>query len=148
MCNRGKQNCHSYAARRLGAGALYFNTIVRHGILRMDRNPALAVKPIFLFALAGALLCGCATSTIESRKKERYSAFSELSAEQRAAVDAGQIKVGMPKDAVYIAWGKPHQVLVSESSAGTQEVWIYLGTYLQSYNYWGFRPYFGPYRYY
>ncbi len=107
-----------------------------------------AFKPIFVLAVAGALLSGCATSTIESRKKERYNAYTELNAEQRAAVDTGQIKVGISKDAVYIAWGKPHQVLVSESSAGKQEVWVYLGTYLQSYNYWGFRPYFGPYRYY
>src|SRR6266540_708484 len=98
----------------------------------------MAMKPVFILALAGALLSGCATSTIESRKKERYHAYSELSVEQRAAVDAGQIKVGMPKDAVYIAWGKPHQILANESSAGKQEVWIYMGTYLQSYNYWGF----------
>jgi len=106
------------------------------------------MKPVFILALAGAFLGGCATSTIESRKKERYNAYTELSAEHRGAVDAGQIKVGMPKDAVYIAWGKPHQVLVSESSAGKQEVWIYMGTYLQGYSYWGLRPYCGPYRYY
>ena len=106
------------------------------------------MKPIFLLALAGVLLAGCATSTVESRKKERYNAYTELSAEQRSAVDAGQIKVGMPKDAVYMAWGKPHQVLASESSAGKQEVWIYMGSYLHSYTYWGFRPYCAPYRYY
>lgn len=106
------------------------------------------MKPILLLALAGVLLTGCATSTVESRKKDRYNAYTELSAEQRSAVDAGQIKVGMSKDAVYIAWGKPHQVLASESSAGRQEVWIYMGTYLHGYTYWGFRPYFGPHRYY
>jgi hypothetical protein len=106
------------------------------------------MKPILMLALAGVLLAGCATSTIESRKKERYNAYTELTPEQRAAVEAGQIKVGMPKDAVYIAWGKPHQVLVSESSTGKQEVWIYMGTYLHGYSYWGFRPYYGPYRYY
>src|SRR2546426_160484 len=85
--------------------------------LTVAATPSTYMKPVFILALAGALLSGCATSTIESRKKERYNAYTELSAEQRSAVDAGQIKVGMPKDAVYIAWGKPHQVLVSESSA-------------------------------
>ena len=105
------------------------------------------MKPVFLLALASVLLAGCATSTIESRKKERYTAYSELIPEQRAAVDAGQIKVGMPKDAVYIAWGKPHQVLSSESEAGRNEVWLYMGTYLQGYGYWGFRPYCGGYHY-
>lgn len=106
------------------------------------------MKPVFILALAGILLAGCATSTIESRTKERYTAYSELTAEQRTAVDAGQIKVGMPKDAVYIAWGKPHQILASETAGGRQDVWIYLGTYLHSYTYWGFQPYCGPYRYY
>ena len=105
------------------------------------------MKPVFLLALASVLLAGCATSTIESRKKERYGAYSELTPEQRTAVDTGQIKVGMPRDAVYIAWGKPHQVLFNESEAGRNEVWIYMGTYLQSYGYWGFRPYGGYYHY-
>ena len=105
------------------------------------------MKPLLILALAAALFTGCATSTIESRKQERYGAYSQLSVEQRAAVDAGQLKVGMSKDAVYIAWGKPHQVLTSESSTGRHEVWIYMETYLQGYSYWGFRPYCGPYHY-
>lgn len=107
------------------------------------------MKRFFILGLAAVLLTGCA-STIESRKKEHYNAYSQLSVDQRAAVDAGQIKVGMPKDAVYIAWGKPHQVLVTELPAGKNEVWLYMDTYLQSYNYWGwgFRPHCGPYPYY
>jgi outer membrane protein assembly factor BamE (lipoprotein component of BamABCDE complex) len=105
------------------------------------------MKPILILALAGVLLSGCVTSTVESRKKERYAAYSELTAEQRAAVDTGQIQVGMPRDAVYIAWGKPHQVLASESAEGKQEVWLYLGSSLYSYTYWGYQPYYGPYRY-
>jgi len=113
----------------------------------MDRIAAKVMKQLFLLALASVFLVGCA-STIESRKKERYQVYTELSPEQRSAVDAGQIKVGMAKDAVYIAWGKPQQVLTSESPAGRQEVWIYMGTYLQGYGYWGFRPYCGPYPYY
>ena len=102
---------------------------------------------LFFLVLAAALLTGCA-STIESRKKEHYNAYSQLSPDERAAVDAGQIKVGMTKEAVYIAWGKPQQVVVTESSAGRNEVWVYMETYLQGYNYWGYRPYCGPYHYY
>lgn len=111
------------------------------------RIAVMAMKRFFILGLAAVLLTGCA-STIESRKKERYNSYSELSPEQRATVDAGQIKVGMTKDAVYIAWGKPQQVLTSESQAGRNEVWVYLGSYLQSYGYWGFRPFYGPYGYY
>jgi hypothetical protein len=106
------------------------------------------MKRILNLALPVFLLVGCATSNVESRKKERYHAYSELPAEQRAAVDAGRIKVGMTMDAVYIAWGKPNQILAGETPAGAQVVWLYLGTQLQGYSYWGyqgFAPYRGPY---
>ena len=53
------------------------------------------MKRISILALLASLLAGCATSNVESRKKERYNAYSELPTEQRASVDAGQIKVGM-----------------------------------------------------
>lgn len=98
--------------------------------------------PLLLLA-AAFLLGGCATSTLESRKKEKYQAYAELTAEQRAAVDAGQIKVGMTMDAVYVAWGKPHQVVNAETSTGAQTVWLYTDTQLQGYHYWGHRGYYG-----
>ena len=106
------------------------------------------MKRISILALLALLLAGCATSTVESRRKERYTAYSELSTEQRAEVDAGQIRVGMTMDAVFIAWGKPQQVVGGETAAGAQVVWLYVGTQIQSYSYWGyrgFRPYRGPY---
>ena len=112
------------------------------------REHSSTMKRISSVALLAVLLAGCATSNVESRKKERYNAYSELSAEQRAAVDAGQIKVGMTMDAVYIAWGKPHQVVGGETPGGAQVVWLYFGTQLQGYTYWGYRgigPYHGPY---
>jgi outer membrane protein assembly factor BamE (lipoprotein component of BamABCDE complex) len=95
--------------------------------------------------IAALLLSGCATSTIESRKQERYSAFGNLLPEQKAAVDSGQIKVGMTMDAVYIAWGKPNQVVTAESARGTTVTWLYTGSYLQGYTFWSHPGYFGPY---
>src|SRR5262245_59761695 len=90
--------------------------------------------------LPALLLAGCATSTIESRKQELYDAYASLTEGQRASVDAGHIAVGMPPDAVYIAWGKPSQVVASETSAAKLTSWLYGGTYLQSVTYWGYRP--------
>jgi hypothetical protein len=87
-------------------------------------------------ALVMLTLTGCATSTIESRKQQRYGVYAGLTEAQKSAVDAGQIKVGMPMDAVYIAWGKPDQVLNAETSAGPQIRWLYAGTYLQSFTHW------------
>lgn len=101
-------------------------------------------------AVALALTAGCATtrSTIDTRKQERYGVYSGLSPEFRALVDEGRIKVGMPMDAVYIAWGKPAQVVGGESAEGAHTVWLYEGTQLQEYRYWAYRPYSSRYRYY
>ncbi len=98
--------------------------------------------------LTALLLTGCATtSTVEKRKQERYAVYTALSPEFRAAVDQGQIKVGMPMDAVYIAWGKPAQVLQSASEQGSTTTWVYHGTQYQEYNYWTYHTYGGRGRY-
>ena len=54
-------------------------------------------------------------------------------------VDAGEIKTGMPKDAVYIAWGKPDDITYSEDSHGKLETWLYYGRYMKEYRYWNYR---------
>ena len=106
------------------------------------------MKNIFVL-LACVFLAGCATSTIEKRRTQRYAGYGSLTPEQKAAVDAGQIKVGMSTDAVYIAWGKPTQAVMSESSEGALTTWLYYDTYLQGYSYWthGY-PYDGRRHYY
>jgi hypothetical protein len=101
----------------------------------------------FLFLLLPALIVsGCATSTVESRRKERLAAYQALNAEERDLVDKGQIKVGMSQDAVYIAWGAPSQVLQSESGeGGVQSTWLYHSSSMEETRYWNFRemPYQG-----
>ena len=85
---------------------------------------------------------GCATSTVETRKRERTAAYESLSPEMRALVDVSQIKIGMPMDAVYIAWGKPTQISQGQSSEGKlTTTWIYSGTSWQEYRYWNYRQY-------
>jgi hypothetical protein len=100
-----------------------------------------------MLLVAVLAVSGCATSQqkLETRKQEKYSTYSSLTPEQRVAVDHGQIAVGLPMDAVYIALGKPDQVINSGSDAGTFTTWIYLGVYLQSYYTWG-PGYYGGYR--
>lgn len=88
------------------------------------------------------LLCGCA-STIEDRRKERLPAYSALPSDTQALVDTGRIKVGMPKDAVYIAWGKPAQILQGESDQGRVETWVYHGSTLRPYHYWAYHGLYG-----
>jgi len=102
------------------------------------------MKALVLLSLV--ILCGCA-STIEDRRKEMLTAYSAMPAETQALVDAGRIKIGMPKDAVYIAWGKPDQVIQGESSEGATEAWIYHGSYFVPYHYWSYGGPYAPYYY-
>ncbi len=67
------------------------------------------------------------------------AAYQELSPEFQKLTDAGEIKVGMPKDAVYIAWGKPDDITYSETESGKLETWLYYGRYMKEYRYWNYR---------
>src|SRR4051812_48813987 len=97
--------------------------------------------------LLGLLVTGCATSNVNSRKAERQLAYATLTPGQRALVDQGQIQIGMPMDAVYIAWGKPSQIIRGESPTGAATTWIYSGTTWQEQRYWNYRYYGGRYGY-
>lgn len=97
------------------------------------------LKSVTLLLCCGAILCGCATSTIESRRTERIAAYEALPPEFQRLADAGEIKTGMPKDAVYIAWGDPDEVTYSEDDHGKFETWLYYGRYMKEYRYWNYR---------
>ncbi len=99
------------------------------------------LPPLLLFGcVLLASLAGCATSTVESRKKERPAAYAALSAEEKELVDRGQIKVGMSQDAVFIALGPPADILQSQAgNSGVQVTWLYYGTTMQETRYWTFR---------
>lgn len=79
---------------------------------------------------------GCATTSIQSRREERLGTYNTLTAEQRLAVDGGQIKVGMPEDAVFIAWGRPSQIVQGENTNGAVTTWLYFGTTFDEYRSW------------
>ena len=95
---------------------------------------------LLLFALfAGLVLAGCATSTIESRRQERLTAYQGLPPELKTLVDKGQIKVGMSQDAVYIAWGPPSDVLQSETAEGALTTWHFHSAWMQETRFWTYR---------
>ncbi len=82
------------------------------------------------------ILSGCATSTLETRKQERWSAYAALSEEERRLVDTGQIQTGMSEDAVFLSWGKPVQILEQQNETGRFTTWLYQGSELHSDWYW------------
>ena len=86
------------------------------------------------------LAAGCATpSTVETRRQEKTAAYQNLPADQKVMVDTGQIRVGMNSDAVYIAWGKPSEILESEDTGGRLTTWHYYGAWMQESRHWAYR---------
>ena len=108
------------------------------------------MKTFGLVVLLAILASGCATSTIETRKQERYSSYASLAPEARALIDKGQIKTGMSMDAVYISWGKPSQIITEQSANGADVThWVYHGTTYRECRYWNYHYYpHGRYGYY
>ena len=106
------------------------------------------MKRFIFFLVLAVLSSGCATSTVEKRRAERAASYSDLSPEMRALIDQGQINVGMPMDAVYIAWGKPSQIATGQASNGkSTTTWVYTGTTWREHRYWNYRHYGGRYGY-
>ena len=96
-----------------------------------------SVKFSLLLLLIGLILVGCATrSTIQSRKQERAAGYSALTAEFQKLVDTGQIRRAMSEDAVYIAWGRPAQILRQEDARGAVTIWLYEGGWMEETRWW------------
>lgn len=104
-------------------------------------------RSLLVLGSCAGLIClsGCATqSTVQSRRQEKPAAYAALPDDQRRLVDSGEIKVGMNEDAVYIAWGKPAQVLQSEDASGHVTTWLYQGTTTDEYVRWRYQELAGP----
>lgn len=98
-----------------------------------------AGKCCLLLVVAAGLWGGCARDTLENRRHEKWMAYSALPQEQRELVDQGRIRVGMNEDAVYIAWGKPNEILEAEGPEGLETVWRYYGSWTEETRYWTYR---------
>src|ERR1043166_7381072 len=96
-----------------------------------------------LIFLATAAVTSC--STVGSRKAERANAYKALSTQHRALVDEGFIDVGMDTNAVYIAWGKPYQIMRVDFPTGERTVWVYTGATSEQVSSWQYRPNANPY---
>ncbi len=92
---------------------------------------------IFALAFAALGLIGCAThSTIQTRTRERSQAYASLAPAAQQLVAQGRIQVGMDTNAVYMAWGKPQEVLESGDQNGEFMTWVYRGAFLEETRYW------------
>jgi len=90
------------------------------------------------------LLSGC--STVESRIADHPDIYHSLSARQQQLVANGQIAPGMPREAVYLAWGAPDQKVEGAMRRQMTETWIYV-QYTTAYPYGYGYGYGDPYGY-
>jgi hypothetical protein len=97
----------------------------------LPRAPALAV-------VSGTLiLASC--STPQTRISENPNLYQSLSQRDQALVSQGQIRIGMSRAAVWLAWGTSDRKIMGNMGRGPTETWIY--TYYASYPYY---PYYAP----
>ena len=88
---------------------------------------------------AGALiLTSC--STPQTRISDNPNLYQSLSARDQGLVSQGQIRPGMSRNAVWLAWGSPDQKILGNIRGRPTETWVYV--YYSSYPYY---PYYGPY---
>jgi hypothetical protein len=91
------------------------------------------------FALAAGTLILTGCSTPETRISEHPDLYQSLSHRDQALVSQGQIRIGMSRTAVWLAWGSADQKIVGNMGGGPTETWIY--TYYATCPYY---PYYAP----
>lgn len=85
-------------------------------------------QKIILTTLSVALLIvmnSCAPSTPATRIAKNPAMFESLSSSDKALAQQGQIRRGMDKNGVLIAWGKPDGITAGDRNGKSFEQWIY-----------------------
>ena len=98
---------------------------------------------VSMVAIATGALVLTSCSTPQTRISEHSDLYQGLSQKDQALVSQGQIRIGMSRSAVWLAWGSPDRKIVGNMGGGRTETWIY--TYYVSYPYY---PYYPPLDYY
>jgi len=95
----------------------------------------LAALPL-CFAASAFILTSCETT--QDRISKSPEIYQRLSAKDQALVSQVQIRAGMSKNAVWLAWGGPERKIIGNMRGQPTETWIYI--YYQTPYY----PYYGP----
>jgi hypothetical protein len=100
-----------------------------------------------VLATGALILSSC--STPQTRISEHPDLYQTLSPGDQALVSEGQIRTGMSRTAVWLAWGSPDRKIVGNMGAGKSETWAYIYYLTYPYPCYGpWDPYFGAPLYY
>jgi hypothetical protein len=110
-------------------------------------NRQILSKALIFGLCTGAIaLTGC--STVESRISDHPDIYQSLSPRDQALVSHGQIRSGMPRSAVWLAWGDPDRRISGNMRGHETETWIYVNYAPAPYPYgYPYGPYWGPWGY-
>jgi hypothetical protein len=86
----------------------------------------------FALAMGALILTSC--STPQTRISDRPDLYQSLSHRDQALVSQGQIRIGMSRTAVWLAWGSPDRKIVGDMGGGPTETWLYV--YYATYPYY------------
>lgn len=111
-------------------------------------------------SLISLLLIFAGCSTVDTRIQENAGMFASLSPADQNLLRQGKIRAGLPKAAVYVAWGQPDQIRSGFRSGHQFEAWVYTQVrsvyapayyphffrfgFYHYYGYWGGFPFYGP----
>src|SRR5690606_1557795 len=118
-------------------------------ILAWGRNAAIpwqeSSPPFMRFLLLALALCltSCTTNPIEKRIKKHPERFAALTDKEKENVRRGVVSEGMSTDAVFLAWGRPGQVLSGSRHGRERERWAYFRSAPVSTVSFGYGSYYG-----
>ena len=100
-------------------------------------------------ATSTLILTGC--STPQTRISEHPDFYQSLSPRDKALVNQEQVRNGMSRTAVWLAWGSPDRKIVGNMGGGPTETWLYIyySTYYPPYAPWAYfgDPFYDPFYY-
>jgi outer membrane protein assembly factor BamE (lipoprotein component of BamABCDE complex) len=95
-----------------------------------------------VLGIAAAVLILTSCSTPQTRISDHPDLYQSLSPRDQALVSQGQIRYGMSRNAVWLAWGSPDSKVIGNMRGHSTETWVYV--YYTTYPYY-YYPYYGPY---
>jgi hypothetical protein len=102
----------------------------------------------FLLLALALCLTSCTTNPIEKRIKKHPERFAALTDKEKENVRRGVVSEGMSTDAVFLAWGRPGQVLSGSRHGRERERWAYFRSAPVSTVSFGYGSYYGPHPFY